>query len=759
MKQVDSHGGKAVKNTSYLAKSATLLPGILAGLSALLAVAPAAHAQANLVRNPDQTMEIRGGSGREAWRIPFGAQTGWREVPSQFCLTPGDRAWFSYGGWLRLVDTRKGEVIGRWHFPGQITGLAAHEEKVQVTDELQEGPRSHAETVLFDPHGSRPQFYLADLFVSIRAALLEAGFIGGAAGNPPLSEAARSALPALEDAARRDPTAWRRARLAWIMRAAGDPRAQQMLAEAVRTSGADYSELLPLSNRLEAAGETDLAREAFDRGYRDFWEHGNDPRMVTTLFTALGLPGGQWDWDRLTPQHRQELIERFYRFAPYRADSEYAWKLNADALEKSGPQDLARLWRQRAEDARGRSGWNMQPGLLVPTDEAILIVMASVLAALFFLLALLNRYRSQRQLDAAARKRSPAAAGAPGGVRLFGLEYWSRADRVGFLLIVLAGWLAMGFALAQVSGILRLSAAPVGATEGSYAGPLTKAYFESFPATPERDLLLAVAAQQSGDLSAAEKLYRGAPQFAESWNNLGVILQQTGKKEEAQKAFARALEIEPGLAEASYNLGRATPSLWTELHEKYLPGQPMLAPPHAERLARASLGGSLWSQMPLIAAWPFRDKMQLGLDELLGLGTGLRAGKGLIIGAILLLAACLAFVFFVPVREVTQAPSRWHAVWQILFPGTAPLWSVLGGLVLTLWCYLLLQNVFIEFNHTARIITTISLPNLKAAFGISADQQALLKLVNPGWDWLVAAPAALFLLNLFLVWRNRPRPA
>ena len=43
-----------------------------------------------------------------------------------------NRAWFGHGGWLRLIDTRKGVVIGRWHFPGMIVALSPTENQVQV---------------------------------------------------------------------------------------------------------------------------------------------------------------------------------------------------------------------------------------------------------------------------------------------------------------------------------------------------------------------------------------------------------------------------------------------------------------------------------------------------------------------------------------------------------------------------------------------------------------------------------------------------
>ncbi len=44
---------------------------------------------------------------------------------------------------------------------------------------------------------------------------------------------------------------------------------------------------MPISVFLDRLGETELATEAFERGYKNFWERGNDPRMFTALISRL----------------------------------------------------------------------------------------------------------------------------------------------------------------------------------------------------------------------------------------------------------------------------------------------------------------------------------------------------------------------------------------------------------------------------------------------------------------------------------------
>ena len=157
---------------------------------------------------------------------------------------------------------------------------------------------------------------------------------------------------------------------------------------------------------------------------------------------------------------------------------------------------------------------------------------------------------------------------------------------------MLAIWYAVGVIGSFVAGILLPFEAPLGFSMGNFGSPATVSWLERRRVwSPEWDLLLAIAYQQGGQKQRAEQLYRGLPQFAESWNNLGVILKEAGKEQEARQAFEQALQRDPGLAEAALNLGRPPQSLWTEHHQKYLPDRPMIAPPSQERIRNAMLGG------------------------------------------------------------------------------------------------------------------------------------------------------------------------
>ena len=58
-------------------------------------------------------------------------------------------------------------------------------------------------------------------------------------------------------------------------------------------------------------------------------------------------------------------------------------------------------------------------------------------------------------------------------------------------------------------------------------------------------------------IKAYDKAIEINPQLAEVWNNKGLALYHQGKYSEAIQAYDRAIEINPQLAEAWYNKGNA----------------------------------------------------------------------------------------------------------------------------------------------------------------------------------------------------------
>lgn len=734
---------------------------LLAATVAMAAMPAATGAGVEIKRLPEKKptwIEISGGSGRQSWTLRYGTYS---DFATQAQLVPaaGNRTWFTHGGWLRLIDTEKGLVTGRWHFPDLIVQVVPVGNRLQIVVEDKRDRQVFRRTLTFEPGlTAAVPYWPSEQLSLVRVPITEAS--GARPGldvdllsdtpKIPAGGAAKELVPELEEAVRRDPTTpWRRVALWRLLHHLQDARASAVLAEALRVPTTDFTELLPIAGLLDRLGEREAARAAFERGFQDFIQRGNDPRLALILLEKIVLYR-PWGINRMDPSsdYGRELIERNYRLAPHCEAADLAWEMYADYLEKNGRAEEARLWRARAREAAPTSVFLLPRGLGLIADRMLLLLLASFFAGLLFLALLSVRYWHQRRADWAASEGKGRLARA---IRTFEVKYWSRSQRFAFLTIVLAGWIGTGVLGAISHGIQRGVASPLTLGAGSLAAPGTVWYLENrLPSTPERDLFLALAYQQSGEKEKAERLYRRLSGFAEAWNNLGVLLKESGENQQAQQAFREALRLDPNLAEAALNLGQAARTLWTELHQKYAPGQPMLAPPQPGGMWRMFLGGS-WGKVALWAllAGPFATV------EISGLLPAFPIWFHILFVAALVFALAL---FLIPVRPVTQSPPRIHTALEVLFPGIAPQWCILGGLALTAWTYFLAQGLLLIRFGTPYIMTSLAVPSLGRAYGVSeADISEIFRIINPSWTWLYGAPLLLFAVNLVLVLRAKLR--
>jgi tetratricopeptide (TPR) repeat protein len=733
------------------------LPAILAVVLAVSwAAADVRAAEVKMSQPLPFVIEISGGEGKAAWRLGYGTRL---NVTIYKGVYPAgnDRAYFAHGLWLRLIDTRKGIIVGRWRFPGQILRVVPEGRAAKIEIELDRTESGIRQTLAFDPDALAipnlppgPLFcYLLPLFEAYgpNRALPQTGPMAGPLDGMP-AERARLLIPKMEDAIRRDPLSpWFRMVLGKLLLDAGDPRARQLFQEAVLDPTTDYTELLLMSANLEQWGQREAATAAFERGYADFWRRGNDPRLFTALIGRLSTYSARSV--RLSPAARSVYIERIYRLTPGGEGAPYAWQLYADWLRRNGQAKQARLWQERGDEMRHSSLYPLH-SFANRMDQTLYLVLASLLACFGYMLVLSLRYRPQMRLDAAARKLSGAPA------PRYPVAYVSRRERLALLGIVLVGWLAAGVGGWYVQGAIRLGASVIDSGFGQFSSPATIANFRSFPATPQRDLLLAIGYQQAGQTDQAERLYRSLPQFPQAWNNLGVLLKQAGKEAEARQAFQRALAADPTLAEAALNLGQPARSYWTEQHQKYLAGRTMLAPPTRQQVAAAYLGGS-----PARVAWyalsgAFSGFLDRRLDDWVApqwVAVRVRIPAAAVIAAMLF---CAAVLLLLPGREVSEPPGRRQYLWEIAFPGSSPAWRWFGAVVLVVWFYLLLQTALSFFVPNPLSFLQAAMPNLAKAYALPdyADWQ-LQRLLSPGWAWLYLAPALVFVANAAVVLRSR----
>jgi hypothetical protein len=124
---------------------------------------------------------------------------------------------------------------------------------------------------------------------------------------------------------------------------------------------------------------------------------------------------------------------------------------------------------------------------------------------------------------------------------------------------------------------------------------------------------------------------------------------------------------------------------------------------------------------------------------------------------VVIFAFSIALLLVLPRRDVTQPSGRWQFVWELLAPGTSPRWGILGGFILVLWIYFVIQDFLLFDLGTPSVLGAIAIPNVASAYGVPGQGglSEVFKIINPSWVWLYLAPAVLFAVNLVVVFREK----
>ncbi len=567
-------------------------------------------------------------------------------------------------------------------------------------------------------------------------------------GMPKLKpDKAREMLPIAEGSARRDVfSPWMRVVVAHLLLQAGDSRGSAALNNILQAEGGDFTEWISISSYLYDVGRQDLGDAAFDRGYRDLLQRGYDPRLTQSIYQRFALFAST----RTRPLTLFDLpvdqVERIFRLGPYTEFGWIIWNEYASVLERRR-QAGAQLWHARSQEAR-----QYAPALLASAaarfDRVILLPLAVMPGVIIFIVVVSNRYTAQRRADLEAGRRKYA-------IPLFSnLTYWSRAERWALLLMAVLGWATMGVAGLDAAAFMRAFRAPITSQNGTYDGPIVRGHFQSLPASPERDLLLAMSYQQGGDSRRAEDLYRRLPQYAESWNNLGAILKRRTREQEAREAFQRALQIDPQLHEARLNLDGSTPDLWTELHKRYVPVRPMLAIARPQQLQAAYRGGSHWRPLAWSAlrgpfwvangglVWMFVD-MKIAVVTIVGYYFSQAFWVGSLFFALLM-------TFVLKQRPVGEKAAARHWIVNVAFPGTGRSWHIFGGLVLAAFLVCCLALLFFVMQHSPWLLSASQMWYLRW-YARSLDMSVL----NPSPLVFMLPALVLFAINFGMIRRAR----
>jgi tetratricopeptide (TPR) repeat protein len=499
-------------------------------------------------------------------------------------------------------------------------------------------------------------------------------------------------------------------------------------------------ELLDIANYLEEKNERDAAHLAFELGYAEFWRQGQDPRLTSFLL----IPGSNIRPDT-PPSIQRELADRAYATGPWVDGAAKAWDLYAKSLAASGDDAGAALWQERAKDARAN-------GLLVSGDQfyyealaASLVTTTSLAAAVLYVVVLYSRYRPQRQ----ARRAAERAAGVsrPG---FCNIEYWRRNERLAFLSIVAVAWIAEGVAGTSLRASSNRSFGYFfDLRSGTLFGSSTTETLESRGVKgPERDLLMAIAYQRDGQPDEAIKLYKGLPQFAEGWNNLGVLLKNSGDDEGSRRAFEHAVQLRPDFPEAEWNLGKPARGDWVKLHERFAVDKPMMTVPRRAQVLKAFGIRESSVDWARVLAGPLENDGAVN--------NFFRPSGRLRAGVLIFFAAGALVLLFLRPRELTLAPPRYQVIPELLFPGTARLWGLAGGILLGAACYFssalwpAVWSRFYSYMNYSSSFRRFPLP-----FSVTRGGAPELFSPIPSFRWFLALMALNAAVVLFWKWRRK----
>ena len=658
---------------------------------ALFLLAAPAVAEVRLTRPAPGRIEVVS-DGVSPWRIPFSTYD--RLTTPTLVSLSADRVFFVHGSVLHLIDSKNGVVIRRWIFPDGIDTVRAEGSvfRVQTSRTDSEQPLTRTTTIGLDLPA--PAYWMDNLLL-YRIASFEGSifdreshlerYVGDNARTrraPLARQDAERLLVDVKEAVRRNPFQVRLAVVeALLLKDIGrQEQADAVFRSAMVRTTNQYGELFWIAHYLEEAEESEWAGIASDRAVQTFLEQGSDPRLVSLVLPKLLM--GYLPYDlrvETTADRRSEMSERLYRMAPYVQGSSAAWSALAEFFEESGNLQQASLWRTRAAESAKQSGYVWEFGNYAA--RTMRLAVAFLLAAILFCVVLQRRYAP----------RSSVA-------------FWDRRDRLALVFLLLTFWLSLGAFGAMGETAALIDSMPVSVGAGSLRAPVTRAFLENLGKTPERNFLLALSLQQQGELEGAESLYRSLPKSAEAWNNLGVLQAAQGRVHESATSFKSALKIDSEMNEAALNLGQPTKGYWAVVHRQYLPAQKMLAMPSHEMVYRA-IRGPLSHLVSRILMGPFSAARALKAIEFsyyesfevnspLPLRLAIQLRNVWTWGLSLILGAVLLALHRVPYREVTQPPSQWHWLLQLAAAGTSRRWKVCGGLVLGLFVYGILENVF-----------------------------------------------------------------
>ena len=503
----------------------------------------------------DTVVATSGGS--PIWQLPFPEGSG----ATQGLLESEGELYVGHGNSVLRLNPETGAVEARWLVSGQVESVErVNENTISMTVEHEEG--------------------LSERF-TLRSGNLQTPVRFGL--NPQIFEYLQEEALVDNPAARleQDPTN------PWLYLAVGlaeaDPgTAQELLTQGVEAAQSFY-DLAGLTQVLEENGERTLAEEAFTRASEDFAARGYDPRLLTDpgLQEAYNFP--------LNPLQNaienENVIsadfwaEKLLLTAPYVPGASDAFAAYANLIEDEVSLEEVSYWRgqSRSTTTTGLSGLD---GLAGSLGNIGWYAALSVFVAILLLhLTLLFKYWIPQGGDIKRRRDEQGTGGQ--AARLLVPRYYTITEKLVLILMFL-----VVIALVGLAGWNDRSAGlPLATESGTLANRQALAYLERTDLQGARGAFIRGYAEQiAGEARDAQADYETAAGYAPAVNNLGVLTEDAN-------LFQQAVDLEPNLPEARYNLGEPQNENPIFLfQERYRPDQALLATPTQDDFRNAVSG-------------------------------------------------------------------------------------------------------------------------------------------------------------------------
>lgn len=519
----------------------------------------------------------------------------------------------------------------------------------------------------------------------------------------------------------------------------GSPAEAQTRWQALCTADQPmWYHLFRMGTELHYLDLAPLARQFHEAGMRQLFRHGFQPYMNITLIELMIHKGGLGskiaearqakDW-----QKASALLEEYYEFAP-RCEAFCGTMLAfADELEAASLNELAQLWRLRAEPARQFQSFGGLGKIEVWFHVMMTSFFACLLSIVLFVIVMMCKSPVIGALIRARREK-----------RRCRYRILTRGALVSLMLALIVSSLFAMITIAGVAGVARAASLPLGALS-KLNHPRVMDWLDRAPESQAYHFYNGLVWQMQGDYARAREEYAKATMFAQTYHNLGMIDKAEGK--DPNLHFMQALAIDPKLAETVWTTRREAISPWFKVYEKYSGESSVLAMP----------SGDMHTQLLCPAIFDLNHFAVIGKRD------------DFIIAAAL--ALCMLLTMFIsitkaypPAEECKLPPSWWLSV---LLPGSSKYWSFTGCLVSALWlsCALIWwTNYQQDFNYPIfSLLEAIATPNLSKAYGIpvSVLDMALRSQLMVAVQILFYALPAVNLLALIVEYRvdSRPLPA